>query len=153
MDLTTGVVQILKTKLRKDRLVPVHASTLAALRDYVRHRDLAFALPKTPAFFVSTRGNRLSSAGLYYGFKQACAVAGVNAHAAKRLRPHDLRHRFAVTRLAEWHRQKVDVQPMLPLLATYLGHARYSDTAYYITATPELLGLAAAKAFGDGGVE
>ena len=41
--------------------------------------------------------------------------------------------------------------PMLPLLATYLGHARYSDTAYYITATPELLGLAAANAFGDGG--
>jgi hypothetical protein len=40
---------------------------------------------------------------------------------------------------------------MLPLLATYLGHARYSDTAYYITATSELLGLAAANAFGDGG--
>jgi hypothetical protein len=40
---------------------------------------------------------------------------------------------------------------MLPLLATYLGHARYSDTAYYITATPELLGLASASAFRDGG--
>jgi hypothetical protein len=51
-----------------------------------------------------------------------------------------------------WHRQKTDVQPLLPLLATYLGHARYSDTAYYITATPELLGLASQRAFGDGGV-
>jgi hypothetical protein len=59
-----------------------------------------------------------------------------------------LRHRFAVTRLAEWHRQKADVQAQLPLLATYLGHARYSDTAYYVTATPELLGLAAQRAFG-----
>ena len=124
---------------------------MAALQDYVRRRDLAFPMPKTPAFFVSTRGTRLSSSGLYYGFEQACAAAGVNAHAAKPLRPHDLRHRFAVARLAEWHRQKVDVQAMLPLLATYLGHARYSDTAYYITATPELLGLAAANAFGDGG--
>ncbi|MGD8852655.1 MAG: tyrosine-type recombinase/integrase [Gammaproteobacteria bacterium] len=151
VDLTNGILQIRKTKFRKDRLVPVHASTLAALQDYVRHRDLAFPMPKTPAFFVSTRGTRLSSSGLYYGFEQACAVAGVNAHAAKPLRPHDLRHRFAVAHLAEWHRQKVDVQSMLPLLATYLGHARYSDTAYYITATPELLGLAAANAFGDGG--
>ena len=88
---------------------------------------------------------------MYYGFEQACAVAGVNAHADKPLRPHDLRHRFAVTRLAEWHRQKLDVQSMLPLLAAYLGHVRYSDTAYYITATPELLSLAAAKAFGEGG--
>ena len=147
MDLTNGVLQIRKTKFRKDRLVPVHASTLTALQDYVCHRDLAFPTPKTPAFFVSTRGTRLSSSGLYYGFEQACALAGVNAHATKPLRPHDLRHRFAVTRLAEWHRQKVDVQSMLPLLATYLGHARYSDTAYYVTAAPELLGLAAANAF------
>jgi hypothetical protein len=29
------------------------------------------------------------------------------------------------------------------VLATYLGHAHYSDTAYYLTATAELLGLAA----------
>jgi len=150
VDLTNGILQIRKTKFRKDRVVPVHPSTVTALQDYVRHRDLAFPTLKTSAFFVSTRGTRLSSSGLYYGFEQACALAGLNAHASP-LRPHDLRHRFAVTRLAEWHRQKVDVQSMLPLLATYLGHARYSDTAYYITATPELLGLAAAKAFGDGG--
>ena len=151
VDLASGVLQIRKTKFRKDRLVPVHATTLTALQEYVRHRDLAFPMLKTPAFFVSTRGVRLSSSGLYYGFEQACALAGSNTHATKRLRPHDLRHRFAVTRLAEWHRQRVDVQSMLPLLATYLGHARYSDTAYYITATPELLGLAAANAFGEGG--
>jgi len=151
VDLNSGVLEIRKTKFRKDRLVPVHASTLTALRDYARHRDLAFPIPTTPAFFISTRGTRLSRSGLGYGFAQGCALAGVNEHAAKALRPHDLRHRFAVTRLAEWHRQKLDVQSMLPLLATYLGHARYSDTAYYITATPELLGLAAANAFDNGG--
>ena len=151
VDLSSGVMQIRKTKFRKDRLVPVHTTTLTALRDYARRRDLAFRTPKTPAFFISTRGTRLTSSGLYYGFEQACALAAVDAHATKALRPHDLRHRFAVTRLAEWHRQKVDVQSLLPLLATYLGHARYSDTAYYITATPELLGLASANAFHNGG--
>jgi integrase len=151
VDLTGGVMQLRKTKFRKDRLVPVHATTLTALRDYARHRDLAIQNPKTSAFFINTRGTRLTSSGLYYGFEQACALAGVNAHATKALRPHDLRHRFAVTRLAEWHRQKVNVQSLLPLLATYLGHVRYSDTAYYITATSELLGLACANAFCSGG--
>ena len=151
VDLVSGVLQIRKTKFRKDRLVPVHATTLAALRDYANTRDLAFPAPKTPAFFISTRGTRLTSSGLCYGFKQACALADVNQHATKALRPHDLRHRFVVTRLVEWHRQKVDVQSMLPVLATYLGHARYSDTAYYITATPELLGMAAGNAFISGG--
>ena len=62
-----------------------------------------------------------------------------------------LRHRFVVTRLEAWHQQKADVQALLPLLATYLGHARYSDTAYYVTGTTELLGLAAERAFGGGG--
>lgn len=133
-------------------MVPVHATTLAALQDYARDRDLALPALTSSAFFVSTRGIRLSSSGLYYGFEQACDLAGLNGAESKVLRPHDLRHRFAVTRLAHWHRQKVDVQAMLPLLATYLGHARYSDTAYYITATPELLGLAAANAFRTGGL-
>ena len=152
VDLTDGVLQIRKTKFRKDRLVPVHATTLTALRQYARRRDHAFATLKSPAFFISIRGSRLSSNALCYGFKQACALAGLNTPATRVLRPHDLRHRFAVTRLAVWYRQKTDVQPLLPLLATYLGHARYSDTAYYITATPELLGLASQSAFGDGGV-
>jgi integrase len=69
----------------------------------------------------------------------------------KPMRPHDLRHRFAVTRLAAWHRENADVQALLPLLATYLGHTRYSDTAYYVTGTADLLGIAADRAFGDGG--
>ena len=67
------------------------------------------------------------------------------------LRPHDLRHRFAVTRLALWHEQRADVQALLPLLATYLGHASYSDTAYYLTGSSDLLAIAAERAFVDGG--
>lgn len=150
VDLSTGVVKIHLTKFRKNRQVPIHASTLSALQEYARQRDHALPTRNTSAFFVSTRGTRLSTTALYYGFKQACTLAEVNANATKPLRPHDLRHRFAVMRLAEWHRQKVDVQSMLPLLATYLGHARYSDTAYYVSATPELLSLAAEKAFCNG---
>ena len=38
------------------------------------------------------------------------------------------------------------MQALLPVLATYLGHARYSDTAYYVTGTADLLGLAADRA-------
>jgi integrase len=92
----------------------------------------------------------LSSPGLHIAFNAACKLAGLDN--GEPMRPHDLRHRFAVTRLAAWHRENVDVQALLPLLATYLGHARYSDTAYYVTGTAELLGLAADRAFTDGGV-
>jgi integrase len=151
VDLNEGVLHVRKTKFRKDRLVPVHATTLAVLRRYSRFRDRAFPQPKCPAFFLSLRGNRLCSAALYVALHQACELAGLNQHGLKPLRPHDLRHRFVVTRLESWHRQNADVQTLLPLLATYLGHARYTDTAYYVTGTAELLGVAARRAFGNGG--
>ncbi|RJT23239.1 integrase [Mesorhizobium waimense] len=149
VDLVSGVLHIRRTKFRKDRLVPVHATTLAALRQYARLRDMAFPTPKDSAFFLSSRGNRLSKTGLALAFGAACKLAGLTCD--KALRPHDLRHRFAVTRLAAWHRENADVQALLPLLATYLGHAHYTDTAYYVTGTADLLGMAADRALAHGG--
>ena len=148
VDLAGGVLIIRKTKFRKDRLVPVHATTLAAPRQYTRHRDAAFPTPKDCAFFLSSRGNRLSSHDLHSVFAEVRKLAGFDD--AKPLRLHDLRHRFAVTRLALWHRESADVQALLPILATYLGHARYSDTAYYVTGTADLLAMAADRAFTEG---
>jgi integrase len=154
VDLIDGILHIRKTKFRKDRLVPVHCTTLTVLRNYARHRDAVFPAPKDHGFFLSSRGTRLSSSGLTAAFGAASKLAGFDSatDGGRALRPHDLRHRFAVTRLAIWHRENTDVQALLPMLATYLGHARYNDTAYYVTATADLLAMAAERAFGSGGV-
>jgi integrase len=149
VDLTRGVILVRKTKFRKDRLVPVHPTTQVALCQYARERDAVFPRPKDEAFFLSSRGCRLSAAGLQANFAKARKLAGLDE--GKPLRPHDLRHRFAVTRLGLWHQQRADVQALLPLLATYLGHANYSDTAYYLTGSSDLLAIAAERAFVDGG--
>jgi len=143
-DLAQGILHIRRTKFRKDRLVPVHPSTLAVLRDYARHRDTTFPTPDTAAFFISSRGTRLSQSGLNAAFSAARSLASPD-RGGKLLRPHDLRHRFAVKRLAIWHQQRADVRALLPLLATYLGHGRYSDTAYYVTAGADLLAMAAER--------
>ena len=147
VDLAGGVLEIRRTKFRKDRLVPVHSTTCAQLRSYSWERDRAFGRVASPAFFLSLRGGRLSPSGLSSAFRQARARAGLDRGHPRQLRPHDLRHRFAITRLVASYRSGVDVQAQLPLLATYLGHVRYSDTAYYITGTAELLGLAAERVF------
>ena len=52
---------------------------------------------------------------------------------------HSLRHSFAVHRVTAWYREGADVQRLLPVLSTYLGHARLSDTQVYLSMTPELL--------------
>ena len=100
-----------------------------------------FPTPKGEAFFLSSGGCRLSAGGLQANFAKARKLAGLDE--GKRLRPHDLRHRFA----GLWHQQRADVQALLPLLATYFGHASYIDTAYYLTGSSDLLAIAAERAF------
>ena len=52
------------------------------------------------------------------------------------------RHRFAVQTLVRWYRTGKDVERRLPVLSTYLGHAHVTDTYWYLTSTPELMGAA-----------
>ena len=44
--------------------------------------------------------------------------------------------------LLRWYRNGEDPQRRLPILSTYLGHAHVTDTYWYLTGTPELLGAA-----------
>jgi integrase len=60
-------------------------------------------------------------------------------------RIHDLRHTFAVRTLIDWQRDGTDVPAMLPVLSTYLGHVEPKNTYWYLSATPELMHLAAAR--------
>ena len=55
------------------------------------------------------------------------------------------RHSFAVNTLLRWYRDGVDVEHHIPRLATWLGHAHVSDTYWYLTATPELMRIAARR--------
>ena len=48
-----GLVHVRAGKQKKQREVPLHPSTIRALRDYARLRDARFPEPSTPAFFIS----------------------------------------------------------------------------------------------------
>jgi hypothetical protein len=50
-----------------------------------------------------------------------------------------------VRTLLGWYRAGLDVEVLLPRLSTYLGHREPRYTYQYLTATPELLGHAAAR--------
>jgi len=145
VNLETGVLTIRRTKFQKDRLVPLHPTTLDVLRNYVLLRDARFPRPDTPAFFIQMWGGRFARSTLSRAFHNLACCVGVRTDAGFGPSIHDLRHTFAVRRLVAWYREGKDVQAMLPLLATYMGHVHYSETAYYLTATAELLGLAAER--------
>lgn len=145
VDLDAGVLAIRRTKCRKARLVPVHATTRDQLVRYSRVRDRVHPRPRTDAFLVSEKGLRLVQASVQHTFVVLSRQIGLRVPARSHghgPRLHDLRHRLAVTTLMRWYRAGDAVDAKLPVLATYLGHTKVSDTYWYLSAVPELVALA-----------
>jgi integrase/recombinase XerD len=148
VDLREGILAVRRTKCRKERLVPVHQTTRLALLQYARMRDQVHPCPKTDAFFVAETGVRLHHCSVRENFVRLSRTIGIRTRAGRfghGPRLHDLRHRLAVTTLMRWYRSGVDVERRLPLLSTYLGHTKVTDTYWYLQAVPELLRLALAR--------
>ncbi len=144
VDLPAGLLRIQESKFGKSRHVPIHSSTIDALADYARQRDELCPRPRDQAWFISTAGTRLLYCNVHLTWLGLVEAAGLTARSNTcRPRPHDLRHRFAVVTLQDWYRQGLDVQARLPLLSAYLGHTNPADTYWYLTGTPELLGIMA----------
>lgn len=146
VDWGQGVLSIREAKFHKQRELPLHSSTVDALRDYANRRDLAFPRPKHPAFFLSTRGTRLLADNASQAFTllvRRSGMAVLDRHHQPHL--HDLRHTFAVKTLLGWYRSGSDTGPLLPLLSTYLGHQDPAATYWYLSATPELMALVSGR--------
>ena len=146
VDLQAGVLTIRQSKFGKSRLVPLHPSAVEAL---VRYRTLrARYVRSTPelAFFVASRGRLLGLSvsdrqvhRIFDELRRQLGWVERGSHGTPRI--HDLRHAFAVRRLVLWHEQGVDVGQRMLALSTYLGHVKVSNTYWYLTGVPELMGL------------
>ena len=146
VDLASGVLTVRCGKFGRPRYIPVHESTRQVLSRYADRRDHLCPHATSPGFFLSERGTRIRDYTLRRTFAKLSRQVGLRGPADSRgPRLHDLRHRFAVKTLVRWYRDGMDVECHLPRLTTYLGHAGVKDTYWYLTATPELLELAARR--------
>lgn len=145
IDWRNKLLVVRDSKFRKCREIPIHRSTIDALRAYARTRDRVFAQLRTPSFFVSQVGTRLIYNNVHANFLTLVRRAGLSERRPRRPRIHDLRHAFALKTLLSWYKAGVNVESRLPLLSTYLGHVCPTNTFWYLTATPELLRLAAER--------
>ena len=142
VDLANSLLTVRHTKFHKSRLVPFGAQLREVLMDYSARRPAVTGGAEEPApFFRMRSGTRLVRVTLEARFRRVCERAGVRRSDGARYQPrlHDLRHTFAVNRLASWYRQGADVQRLLPQLAVYLGHTCLDSTQVYLSMTPELL--------------
>jgi len=145
VDLSLGILHIRRTKFGKSRYVPLHSSTVKALKKYAEARDRIVSPLPTPAFFISEWGSRITEWTARYTFAKLSQHLGLRLSAkgqGRGPRLHDMRHRYAARTLIQWYRAGLDVERELPKLATYLGHVHVNDTYWYLEAVPELLQLA-----------
>ena len=144
VDLDAGVITVTQAKFGRARLIPLHSSTTTKLASYACRRDELHPRRRSTTFFVSQVGTSLNSSTVNHTFRQlvtSLALDGGDVHP----RMHDLRHSFAVRTLINWHRAGHDVQARIPALVSYLGHVNPASTYWYLSASPELMELAAGR--------
>jgi integrase len=146
LDLRHGRLVVQHGKFAKSRELVLHESTVNALRRYLRQRDRLLLAPASPALLISTAGTRLRYCNVHWTFKRLVRVAGLAPRsAACRPRIHDLRHSFVVDAMLDAYAAGQDGQARLSLLSTYLGHVDPANTYWYLSASPELLAIAAQR--------
>jgi integrase len=143
VDFDESVLVVRKSKFGRTRLVPIHPSTSAELTDYAVARDELFPRPATDAFFLNEDGRPLLEGTVQARFRELSRKTGLRTpDAARGPRLHDFRHRFAIHTLTRWYRDGQDIERLLPVLSTFLGHVKVSCTYWYISVEPELMGAA-----------
>jgi integrase/recombinase XerD len=144
IQLEEGVIEIRETKFFKTRHLPLSPSAVAALRSYlVARKQAGGPCDDTSALFWQEQDRcgyaRMTVEGLLARVFRSAGLKPARPNGRVGPRIHDLRHTFVVHRMTEWYRAGINPEPMLPYLATYLGHKNIHSTLVYLTVTQELL--------------
>jgi len=140
LDLNADCIEVRDTKFFKSRRLPLSATAIVALRDYLKARVKAGAPTESdaPLFWHAGGGYGYVATGAH--LRRLIQVAGLKSTTGRTsARVHDLRHAFVVHRMTMWYEQGINPQTRLPYLAAYLGHRNIHSTLVYLTITQELL--------------
>ena len=127
LQLEASFVQVLG-KGNKERVVPMGAPAIAAVRLYLANGRPRLVKPHSPAnVFLNQRGRSFGHYTMWLRFKRRAAYAGIT----RNITPHMLRHSFA-THLLEHGAD-------LRVIQDLLGHASISTTEIYTHVAPARL--------------
>lgn len=142
VDLDQGLLTVRETKFHKSRHVPLHATSLAALERYLKIRAQYGGVGAATPLFLSSSGGWLPKRTVHGVFQKLRTDLGWRARGAyAQVRIHDLRHTFICRRVQLWHDQGADIDNAMIALSTYVGHAKVSDTYWYLTGVPDLMAV------------
>ena len=158
VDISQSIITVHQTKFCKTRFVPFGKQLAKILKAYsVWRNNYGDKNNLTSPFVINKNGNLISIHHMEVIFKKIRKIANIYRMDNARYQPrlHDLRHTFAVHRLISWYKKDKNVQALLPILSTYLGHTCIADTSIYLTMTTDLLNEAGIRfeKYATGGVK
>ena len=145
IDLQNDLVTINESKFYKSRIEPFNAAVRKEMIDFLQWRkSQGMSAADDAHLFVNRNGRPVTRGSFNDMFRRICNKAGIRRDDGAIYQPriHDLRHTFAVNRLIAWYDAGADVQTLLPVLSTYMGHTHLAHTSVYLTMTDRLLGHA-----------
>lgn len=139
VDLEVGILRVEHSKFENCRHLPISESLKISLKKYVKTNSEHIGLDVNGFFFPNALGQQYSQRTVYDKFRTVLWQAGIpHQGRGKGPRVHDLRHTFAVHSLHKNLEAGKDMYVSLPVLASYLGHAKITTTEQYLRLTAEL---------------
>jgi integrase len=145
LNLEDPSLKVRETKFRKSRLVPIHVSTAKALADYQLATLGKQRQSGVETVFVSSTGRPIPKSTVHHTFaclRRSLGWVARGSHPQPRI--HDLRHTFICLALLRGQ-QGSHLDRVANVISTYVGHAKVSDTYWYISATPALMSEASQR--------
>jgi integrase/recombinase XerD len=130
VDLERNTLFIHRGKFGKDRLIALSPSTRNALDVWLCQRSFHAADGNSAPLFVSAPNKPLTHQQARRAFWRLCKQCGLHGEPPPRL--HDLRHNYACECMDRWRREGDDIQTLLPILSTAMGHVNPCATQRYI---------------------
>jgi integrase len=141
IDMQQHVLIISESKFYKSRLVPFSKQLAYVIKEYLGWRKQQKYSKDNDFVFIGKGNNSFKIDTMRGIFERVRKKANIKRtdNATYQPRMHDLRHTFAVNRLTSWYQENKNVQQLLPILSTYLGHTHLAHTTVYLTMTDDLL--------------
>ena len=134
VDLSGGKLFIAESKGHKDRIVMLADDIWEFCRNY--NEMICEYMPTRLFFFAKNSVEPCDHHWVGWMFRQVRENLKIESSSDNPPRLYDLRHTFATHRLYQWMREGKDLYSMLPYLSSYMGHAKLTETFYYIHLIP-----------------
>jgi integrase len=134
VNIQSGKIFIAESKGNRDRIVMLCGDILDICHKYNEAMNELF--PDRNFFFAKNTTDACDYKWFNHIFRGLLAPLQIESRYGSPPRLYDLRHTFATHRLYRWMKDGKDLHAMMPYLSAYMGHARVSDTYYYIHLVP-----------------